>query len=118
MKEIDEGELIMNEKDELKEIELKYLFDNLKNDFFLIKIFDNMQRKKTLEIVKCNKRIQKRLNININDYKEFCETCTPIEIEIIPAKGKYGKFINLKAEDELFLMNILMTLRQKRMKII
>ena len=74
MKQIEYEELIMNEKDELKEIKLKNLIDNLKNDYFLIKVFDNMQRKKTLEIVKYNKKTQKRLNININNFIEFCES--------------------------------------------
>ena len=43
-----------------------------------------------------NKRIQNRLNLDVRDYKEYCE----IEIEIIPTKGKYGKFININENDE------------------
>ena len=53
-----------------------------------------MPKKKKLEIVKYNKRIQNRLNLSIKDYKEYLETYSSIEIEIIPAKGKYGEFIN------------------------
>ena len=30
------------------------------------------------------------------------ETFTPIEIEIIPTKGKYGKFIDIKENDKLY----------------
>ena len=53
-----------------------------------------------MEITKYNKRIQKILNININEYKEYHEQ---IEIEIIPEKNKYGKFINIiNKEDELY----------------
>ena len=33
-------------------------------------------------IIKCNKKIQNRLNINIKDYKEYSEIYTPIEIEL------------------------------------
>ena len=39
-----------------------------------------MTKKKKLQIVKYNKKGQNRLDLGINDYKEYCE----IEIEIIP----------------------------------
>ena len=41
----------------------------------------NLQKK--LKIIKINKNIQKRTNININDYKKFSETYSSIEIEIM-----------------------------------
>ena len=52
-----------------------------------------------LYIVKYNKKIKKRLNINIDDYKEYSEL---IEIEIKPINNEYGKFINIKDEDKLY----------------
>ena len=58
-----------------------------------------MTKKKKLEIVKYNKRIQNRLNLDVKDYKEYYEE---IEIEIIPIKGKYGRFININKNDELY----------------
>ena len=70
--------------------------EKIKSDYFLQKLYDNITKKKKLEIVKYNKRIQNRLNLGVKDYKEYSETFTPIEIEIIPKKGKYGKFINIK----------------------
>ena len=57
-----------------------------------------MTIKKKLEIVKYNKRVQNRLNLDAKDYKESCD----IEIEIIPIKGIYGKFIHIKENDKLF----------------
>ena len=45
------------------------------------------------------KNIKERINININDYKEYSEL---IEIEIKIAKNKYGKFINIKKEEEIY----------------
>ena len=36
--------------------------------------------------------------MSVNDYKEYGE----IEIEIIPKKGKYGEFININENDELY----------------
>ena len=72
--------------------------DNINSKYILSKIYDNMTKKKKLEIVKYNKRIQNRLNLDVKDYKEYSE----IEIEIIPIKDKYGKFINIKENDKLY----------------
>ena len=88
-------------KDKKKELLLlNKNLKNIKSDYFIKIIFNNLEVKKLLEITKYNKRIQKILNININEYKEYHEQ---IEIEIIPEKNKYGKFINIiNKEDELY----------------
>ena len=78
------------------------ILESLKSDYFLQKLYDNMPKKKKLEIVKYNKNVQNRLNLSVKDYKEYSETFTPIEIEIIPTKDKYGKFININKNDELY----------------
>ena len=74
------------------------IIENIKSRYILSKIYDNMTKKKKLEIVKYNKRIQNRLNLDVKDYKECCE----IEIEIIPTKDIYGKFIDINKNDELY----------------
>ena len=74
------------------------IIKNIKSRYILSKIYDNMTIKKKLEIVKHNKKIQNRINLSVNDYKEYCE----IEIEIIPNKDKYGKFININKNNELY----------------
>ena len=79
-----------------------HIMDNLKCDYFFQKLYDNMPKKKKLEIFKYNKKIQNRLKINIKDYKEYSETFTSIEIEIIPTKDKYGRFININKNDKLY----------------
>ena len=61
-------------------------------------IFRNPRRRRFLNIVKYNKRIQNQLNLSIKDYKEYPQ----IEIEIIPKKGKYGEFINIDEDDEKY----------------
>ena len=43
-----------------------------------------------LLIVKYNKKLQNRLNLSIEDYKEY----SSIEIELKLVNNKYGKFIN------------------------
>ena len=88
-----------SKKYELNKIDI---FDDLKNDYFLRIIFDNLQKKKMLNIIKYNKKIQKRININNNDFKEYSEIYSSIELEIIPINNKSGIFINIKKEDEKY----------------
>ena len=61
-----------------------------------------MTKKKKLEIVKYNKRIQNRINLDIKDYKEYSEAFSSIEIEIIPKKCEYDKFINVNKKDKSY----------------
>ena len=56
------------EKTESNKIESKDIFKNLKNDFFLQKLFNHLLNKKILEIIKYNKNIKERINISIQDY--------------------------------------------------
>ena len=89
-----------NEKE--NEIITKGIFNIMKNDYFLQKLFHYLQKKKYLEIIKYNNNIKKRTKININDYKEYSENYSSIELEIIP-NGSYFKFINIeKEEDEIY----------------
>ena len=78
------------------------IIEKLKSDYFLQKLYDNMTKKKKLEIVKHNKKTQNRTNLSIKNHKEFLETFTTIEIEIIPTKDKYGRFININENDKLY----------------
>ena len=86
-------------KTESNKIELKDIFKNLKNDYFLQKLFHNLLKKKSLNILKYNKNIRKRINISIKDYKEYSEL---IELEIKTVNNKYGKFINMNEGDEKY----------------
>ena len=51
---------------------------------------------------KYNKNIKNTINISINDYKEYFEIYSSIEIEIKPAKNKYSKFIHISKNDEIY----------------
>ena len=86
----------------LNHIKSKNKFINIKSDYILKKLFNNMQKKISLKIIKCNINIQKRLNININNYKDFSEKFTPVELEIIPIQNVYGSFIKIEEEDEKY----------------
>ena len=69
-------------KSESNKIESKDIFINLKSDFFLQKLFYNLLKKKSLDIIKYNNNIKERMNISIKDYKEYSEIYSSIEIEI------------------------------------
>ena len=91
----------MESKDTTSKVEGQGL-RNLQSDYFIQKFFGYMSERKYLETIRYNKSIQKRINININHYKAYSETKTSIELDIIPMKGKYGKFININEEDKKY----------------
>ena len=90
------------EKEKLNLIKSKNRFINLKSDYFIQKLFDIMQTRISLKIIKYNINIQKRMNININNYKDFFEKFSSIELEIIPIQNKYGPYIKIKEEDKKY----------------
>ena len=92
--------LISKEKKEKNQIKSDAKYENIKADYFLIKVFNNLEKKKTLTIVKYNKNIKNRINININDYKEYSEKYSSIEIEIKLVENKYDKFIHINNEED------------------
>ena len=93
---------LSKEKSESNKIESKDIFKNLKSNYILQKVFYNLLKKKSLDIIKYNKSIKERMNISIKDYKEYSEIYSSIEIEIKPIKNEYGKFINIVKENEIY----------------
>ena len=80
---------------------LKGKIENVKSKYILQKIFNNIRKDKAIKIVRYNKNIQNKININIDDYEKYwIEKYQPIEIEIIPYKNKYGEFINIFDKDD------------------
>ena len=77
-----------------------------------------MTERKSLETIRYNKSIQKRMHISINHYKAFSETKTSIELDIIPKKGRYGKFINIKEEDKNYFHIYFNDNKKKKLKIL
>ena len=72
---------------------------NIKSNYILKIIFNNLKKNKLFKLIKLNKNIQKRLDININDYKGYSD----IEIELIPISitSNIAKFINILPEEKL-----------------
>ena len=53
--------------------ESKNLLKDLKSKYIIEQIFDNLPKGKSLIIIKYNKKIKDRMNINIKDYKDYSE---------------------------------------------
>jgi len=92
----------VEEQGQSKLIVSKAQLRNLKSDFFIQKFFGYMLERKYLEAIRYNKSIQKRMHIDINHYKAYSEKYSSIELDIIPMKGKYGKFISINEEDKKY----------------
>ena len=107
----------MESKDTTSKVEEQGL-RNLKSDYFIQKFFGYIPERKLLETIRCNKNIQKRINISINHYKAYSEEYSSIELDIIPMKGKYGKFINIKEEDKKYFHIYFNDNKKKKLKIL
>ena len=99
---MESNNFVSGKKSQKKQIKSFAKFGNIKSNYILKKVFNNLKKKRILEIVKNNKNIKKRINLNINDYKEYSEKYSLIEIEIKPVNNKSGKFINIKEQDEKY----------------
>jgi len=91
----------MNSSNELnkEKMEVKDLFKKLKSNYILKKLFYNLLKNKSLDIIKYNNKLKERMSINIKDYKEYSEIYSSIEIEIKPVNNKNGQFIHKENEN-------------------
>ena len=92
--------LLNVEKVEINKTKFKNKYEYIKSNNILRKILNFIQKERQLEILKYNKFLQQRLNLNINDYKEYSEIFSSIEIEIIPEINIFGEFINIENESD------------------
>ena len=82
----------------MKEENKKSILFNIKSIYILKQILDNLEETKLLNLIRYNKCHQNKLNLDINTYKD----AKKIEIEIIPFKFDYEKFINIPFKKEMF----------------
>ena len=103
----------------LKKIKLKGIIENIKNNVILKKIFNHLNKKKFLQIIQINKTIQNKLYLNIDDYKNYSELYSNIEIEIIPIpiKNKFCKFINIPNNKTKSYFHIYINNRKEETKV-
>ena len=71
-------------------------FKKVRSNYILKLIFNKLHTNKLLEIIRYNKKIQNRLNKDIDYYKRYLQ----IEIEITPLDNIYGNFINISNNDD------------------
>ena len=91
----------ISKEEKLNQIKFRVDLKNLKSDYFLRKLFDILKENKSLNIIKYNKKLQKRLNISINDYRECSELFSKIEIETDYIDyNENKKFINIPEEEK------------------
>ena len=93
------------------------LLRNVKSHYIIQLIFEYTTERKSLETIRYNKSIQKRINININHYKAYSEQYSSIELVIIPMNGKWGKFVNIKEEDKKYFHIYFNDNKKKKLKI-
>ena len=92
-----------NEKENIMQIESKKIcLADIKSTYILKKVFDKVRNYTKFEIIRYNKNLQKKLNIDISQYKKF----STIEIEVIPVENKFGNFINFNNEEQEYFYHI------------
>jgi hypothetical protein len=92
--------------------EIKNYLQYIKSKYILKQIFNYLQKKNQLKIMKYNNKIKERLNINLVDYKNYSDI---IEIDIIPVDNNYGKFINiLKLKEKPYFHIFLRSAKDQR----
>ena len=102
MNSINKKEYQLSNEVQKKQTKTKFGFENLKSNFIFKKIFEYMQKVKILKITRFNKKLQKKLLLNINDYKEYNYQLyySTIDIELKPDYYLSGKFINISDENK------------------
>ena len=94
---------IILQKEKLKQMKSKVDLKKIKSDFFLRKLFYIIKANRTLTIIKYNKKLQKRLNLNISDYEKFAQLFSSIEIKLKLDESEYdenNKFINISDKEK------------------
>ena len=90
----------MNSKNIFNDKKSKIDFEKVKSEYIFKKIFANIKKYIILRILNYNIKLQKRLNISIDDYKESCKLHSSIEIELMLVNNKYDKFINIPNKEK------------------
>ena len=90
---------IISIMEETKKSKSKAILEILRSNFVFKKILSYMKKNKILDIMKYNKKLQKRIKLNINDYKEYSQLYSNIEIEL-KLVDNYGEFINIPEDDK------------------
>ena len=75
------------------------LLIKIRSEYIFKKIFINLKDKNLLQLIRYSNKLKRKLNKDIDDYmKEFFK----VEIEIIPKRHKYGKFVNIYYNEKYY----------------
>ena len=97
---------------EFEQIQTVCNLEKIKSRYILKKIFKNLKKRISLDMVKYNKKTQKKLNYDFKSYKDFSE----IIMEVIPELNKFGKFINIINQGEEIYFHIYFNNDDKEIK--
>ena len=109
----DKNSNILNE--EQKKIEIG--IENIKSNYILKKIFDCMKRNIKLKIMKCNKILQKRLNLTIKDYLEYSQLYSTIELEFQFSKIENNSKFILNYRDKKNIIIFILIIQMKNLNL-
>ena len=88
-------------KSKIDNFKITNILLNVKSNYILSRIFENLNPKKYLEIICYNKQLQNKLNKDINDYKHLFGIIE-IHIELISKLKEKNIFINPFKEENYF----------------
>ena len=89
------------------------IFENIRSDYLLKKIFNNLKENKLLNIIKYNKYIQKRIKKDINSFRDYSK----IEIEVtLKLENKREFIINVLNEKDQLNYHIFLNDEEKELK--
>ena len=77
----------------------KDMLIKIRSKYIVIKIFENLEQSKLLNIARYNKKYQKLMHKKIKDYKD---EYSKIKIEIIPKENTYGEFIHFISNTQVY----------------
>ena len=83
-----------------KQVSSTNLLYNIKSKYIMKQIVENLHKIKILKLINYNKNIQEKLEISLNDYKDY----SLIELELMPKAQKITSnfFINYNKKDEKY----------------
>ena len=76
------------------------LLDKISCKYILINVFSHLNKSTKLNLISKCKKIQLKLNIKIEDYKEYSELYSKIIIETKSNNKPIFRYINIKNENE------------------
>ena len=97
------GSLISSkeQKEESIQIESNSGLLDIKSKYIIEKILNNLNKNKSLSLIKYNKKIQNKLDFDINIFKEYSESFSTIKLEIT-TNNIGGIFINNEGNESYY----------------